>query len=57
MNNVASVEVDFQQKTATVTCKQGNSVSREAVEAALKKAGNYGVTDFKELSSAPGTGA
>lgn len=47
MPNVASVEVNFDAKTATVTAKPNTTISRETVETALKQAG-YGVTAFTE---------
>jgi len=43
--DVANVEVNFQDKTATVTAKPNKTISRETVETALKTAG-YGVTAF-----------
>lgn len=43
---VREVEVDFAAKTATVTCKPGNQLTRAAVERALRDGGGYGVTSF-----------
>jgi len=45
--DVASVEIDFDAKTATVTAKANTAISRATVETALKDAG-YGVTTFAE---------
>jgi copper chaperone CopZ len=51
--DVASVEVNFDAKTATVTAKPNTTISRESAETALKEAG-YGVTTFTEAkASAP----
>lgn len=41
------MEVNFNDKTATVTAKPNKTISRETVETALKGAG-YGVTTFSE---------
>jgi Cu+-exporting ATPase len=47
VDGVASVDIDFEAKTATLTCAPGKTVSRAAVEKAF--AGSpYGVTSFSE---------
>jgi copper chaperone CopZ len=45
--DVASVDINFAAKTATVTAKPDKTIRRDTVETALKGAG-YGVTDFTE---------
>jgi hypothetical protein len=54
--DVDAVEVNFQAKTATVTTKPNRTISRDAVESALKAAG-YGVTTFDEVQSAAPAGS
>jgi hypothetical protein len=49
---VAAVDVNFEQKTATVTARPGRTVSRDTVEQALGAAG-YGVTSLTELPAGP----
>ena len=43
--NVSSVSVDFNQKQATVTMKEGGTITRQDAERVLS-AKNYGVTSF-----------
>lgn len=45
MPEVAEVAIDFDARTATVTSKPGMTVTREAIEAALRP-GGYGVERF-----------
>jgi hypothetical protein len=45
--DVEKVDINFDEKTATVTAKPNKTISRQTVETALKTAG-YGVTDFNE---------
>jgi hypothetical protein len=52
---VASVEIDFDAGTATITCKPGQKVTRDTVEAALRGDG-YGVTDFSVAPPTPDGG-
>ena len=47
MPEAASVAVNFNDKTATITAKPDTVISRANVETALKTAG-YGVTTFEE---------
>jgi hypothetical protein len=48
MPEVDTVEIDFDKKTATVTTKAGQTLSRERVAQVLQPTGKYGVTDFTE---------
>ncbi len=48
LDGVATVEVSFQDKTAIITMKDGRTIGSEAVDAALKEAGHYAVSSFKE---------
>jgi hypothetical protein len=50
------VEVNFNDKTATITAKPNQTISRDGVEAALKGAG-YGVTSFTESRPGPPAGS
>jgi len=47
MDAVAMVDVDFDAKTATVTTKPGQALTREAVEKAFAGS-SYGVTSYRE---------
>ena len=49
MPEVAAVDINFQQKTATVTTKAGQSLTKNRVEEVLKAKG-YGVTAFSPQS-------
>lgn len=55
MPDVADVQINFEDKTATVTSKPGKAISREQFEAALKSAG-YGVTAFTAAGQPPAAG-
>ena len=50
MPEVATVNVDFEKKTATVVTKVGQTLSRERVAQTLKEhsQNRYGVVDFTE---------
>ncbi len=50
------MEVNFNDKTATVTATPNKTISRETVEIALKRAG-YGVTSFIEAKAAAPAGS
>ena len=52
---VATVDIMFSTKIATITTKPGKAISRDAVAAALEGAG-YGVTSFTAASAAPNSG-
>ena len=43
------MDINFDEKTATVTAKPSQTISRQTVETALKNAG-YGVNDFREAT-------
>ena len=47
MPETASVDINFSEKTATITAKSRTTISRSNIEVALKNAG-YGVTSFAE---------
>lgn len=46
---VEAVDINFQEKTAKVTMKEGKTTDRTAIEAALKEKG-YGVTGFEQVA-------
>ena len=50
MDPVASVDVDFEAKTATVTTKPGKTLTRQAVEKAFAGS-TYGVTKFDRVAA------
>lgn len=50
MPEVASAEVDFPAKTATVVSRAGKTIDRAAVEEVLKDKG-YEVTSFAETAA------
>lgn len=52
---VAEVAIDFDARTATITCKPGMTVTREAIEAALRPDG-YGVERFAVAPPPPAAG-
>lgn len=52
MPDVAAVEIDFSRKTATVTMKGTQRLTRDEVDNALKAKG-YGVVGFAEAKGSP----
>ena len=47
------VTVDFDKKTAGIVMKSGSALKEDAVAAALKKNGGFGISNFKEVVPAP----
>jgi copper chaperone CopZ len=50
--DVAAVEINFSEKTATVTAKGARRLTKDEVENALKAKG-YGVVGFTEKAKEP----